>query len=119
MFTVVLLHLTAYFVACDCTHCRLLDILAGRKDRRRVTGEIRLNGEVSPKDMQHQLGYVVQVRYCCMCTTLVCMVHPSTERHPQGKPNRHAHTYIQIIDTPSLTYSVLCDIVCYEQNTGC
>ena len=82
MFTVVLLHLTAYFVACDCTHCRLLDILAGRKDRRRVTGEIRLNGEISPKDMQHQLGYVVQVRYCC-----VCMVHPSTERHPQGKPN--------------------------------
>ena len=39
----------------------LLDILAGRKDKRFLTGDVLINGERQPNNFKLVSGYVVQV----------------------------------------------------------
>jgi hypothetical protein len=41
---------------------RLLDVLAGRVDSKRVTGTILVNGQLPPKNFKFMTGYVCQVR---------------------------------------------------------
>ena len=38
----------------------LLDILADRKDRRGLTGEVLINGQPQTQDFKYRVGYVVQ-----------------------------------------------------------
>ena len=40
---------------------RLLDILAGRKDRSGLTGNVLVNGQQQPANFKCVSGYVVQV----------------------------------------------------------
>lgn len=40
---------------------RLLDVLAGRKDSRGLSGDVLINGELPPADFKCNSGYVVQV----------------------------------------------------------
>ena len=57
----------------------LLDILAGRKSSKGVTGEVLIKGQRLPKNYKCASGYVVQVCVCmcvccvCMCVCCVCM----------------------------------------------
>ena len=46
-----------------CVHiiCRLLDILAGRKDKSGLTGQVLVNGQPQPNNFKCISGYVVQV----------------------------------------------------------
>ena len=56
-----------YMMACDIpclslANLSLLDILAGRKDRSGLTGNVLVNGEHQPNNFKCISGYVVQVR---------------------------------------------------------
>ena len=42
--------------------CRLLDVLAGRKDKRGLDGMVLINGMPQPEDFRLVSGYVIQVR---------------------------------------------------------
>ena len=42
--------------------CRLLDLMAGRKDPSGLSGHLLVNGAKQPKNFMHMTGYVVQVR---------------------------------------------------------
>ena len=43
------------------TFCRLLDILAGRKNKSGLTGRVLVNGQPQPTNFKCISGYVVQV----------------------------------------------------------
>ena len=43
--------------------CRLLDLLADRKDKSGRTGKVLVNGQRKPKNFKTTVGYVVQVNY--------------------------------------------------------
>lgn len=47
------------------TICRLLDVLAGRKDPRGLKGEILFDGVPPPDNFKCMVGYVVQVSLMC------------------------------------------------------
>ena len=51
----------------------LLDILAGRKSRKGVAGEVLINGQRLPKNYKCASGYVVQVGVYGMGVELYCM----------------------------------------------
>ena len=42
---------------------RLLDILAGHKDRKGLSGLVMINGEIQPVNFKCKSAYVVQVNF--------------------------------------------------------
>jgi len=52
----------------------LLDVMAGRMDRKNVSGYVLINGDRQPENFQFTSGYVVQV---CQLMYLirVCVCH--------------------------------------------
>lgn len=59
-------------------HYSLLDIISGRKEKRGVTGNVVINGELIPENFRCTSGYVTQVNLCSyiecllLCTTIMC-----------------------------------------------
>ena len=48
---------------CKSLYYSLLDILAGRKDKRGLRGTVLINGQEQPRNFKCISGYVVQVMY--------------------------------------------------------
>lgn len=59
---------------------RLLDVLAGRKDPRGLSGLLLIDGSLPPDNFKCMVGYVVQVSYASavlflvvVCFLVVCL----------------------------------------------
>lgn len=46
-----------------CVCCRLLDVLAGRKDKIGLSGHVLVDGATQPVNFKCMSGYVIQVRF--------------------------------------------------------
>ena len=53
---------------------RLLDILADRKSRSRLSGTVLVNGQHQPKNFKCMNGYVVQVLSLCYKLLCICYI---------------------------------------------
>ncbi len=60
---IYVLWLEKWYQSCNVRTCRLLDILADRKNKANVTGTVLVNGKRRPANFRGIVGYVVQVRY--------------------------------------------------------
>ena len=56
------------------TNGSLLDVLAGRKDPRGLSGEVLINGSHLPKNFKRISGYVVQVYKLFIDTFFIIVV---------------------------------------------
>ena len=80
------------YFCCDII-CRLLDVLAGRKDPAGLKGDVIVDGKKQPENFKCMSGYVVEVSGKHK-TLSQCRLNVS---HRQNGPTLNQHIYVQLV----------------------